>query len=88
MSMNSNSPPILDIPIPKAPDPSANPAAYLRSIHAVRERTRIVYDLAKKDQLKHFHVDMTKLSDTAQYVCSIIKVRVIRALFAQILFLY
>lgn len=87
MSMNSNSPPIVDVPIPKAPDPTTNPAAYLRSIHAVRERTRIVYDLAKKDQLKHFHVDMSKLSDTAQYVCSIIKVRITHALSGRSLFI-
>src|SRR4051812_11454236 len=66
--------PVPDIPIPKAPDPSIDPAGYLRSIHAVRERCRIVFEAAKKNQLKHFNVDITKFSDTASYVVSIIKV--------------
>jgi hypothetical protein len=64
------------IPIPRAPDPQANPAAYLRSIHAVRDRSKIVLEKAKKNQLKHFTVDMSKFPDTASYVVSIIKVRV------------
>lgn len=68
-------PTIPDIPIPRAPDPQTNPAAYLRSIHAVRDRSKIVLEKAKKNQLKHFTVDMTKFPDTASYVVSIIKVR-------------
>lgn len=68
-------PTIPDIPIPKAPDPQTNPAAYLRSIYAVRERSQIVLEKAKKNQLKHFNVDITKFPDTASYVVSIIKVR-------------
>ena len=68
-------PTIPDIPIPRAPDPQANPAAYLRSIHAVRDRSKIVLEKAKKNQLKHFTVDMTKFPDTTSYVVSIIKVR-------------
>jgi hypothetical protein len=63
-----------DVPLPKAPDPTLDPAGYLRSIHAVRERTRLVHEKAKKNQLKHFTVDMSKFSDTAGYVVSIIKV--------------
>lgn len=62
------------VPLPRAPDPNVNPAAYLRSIYAVRERSRHILDLAKKNQLKHFFVDMTKFDETAQYVVSIIKV--------------
>ncbi|KAF2260602.1 hypothetical protein CC78DRAFT_388708 [Lojkania enalia] len=70
----SKSPPSFpDVPLPKAPDPALDPAAYLRSIYAVRERSRLVLEKAKKNQLKHFTVDMTKFSDTAGYVVSIIK---------------
>lgn len=68
-------PTIPDIPIPKAPDPQTNPAAYLRSIYAVRERAKIVLEKAKKNQLKHFNVDMHKFPDVVSYVVSIIKVR-------------
>jgi hypothetical protein len=63
--------------LPKAPDPDADPVAYLRSIHAVRERSSLVLEKAKADQLKHFHVDMSKFSDAASYVVSIIKVCII-----------
>lgn len=68
-------PQIPDVPIPKPPDPWANPVAYLRSIHAVRERSRLVLEKAKRNQLKHFEVDMSKFPETASYVVSIIKVR-------------
>lgn len=64
-----------DIPLPKAPDPTLDPAGYLRSIHAVRERSRLVLDKARKNQLKHFTVDMSKFGDVARFVVSIIKVR-------------
>jgi len=60
--------------LPGAPDPVVDPAAYLRSIYAVRERTRLVLDKAKKDQLKHFQCDMSKFPAAADYVVSIIKV--------------
>ena len=65
---------IPDIYIPPAPDPKKHPAKYLRSIYAVRERSRIVLEKAKKDQLIHFDVDMSKFQDTADYVVSVIKV--------------
>jgi len=67
-------PAIPDVPLPKAPDPTAHPAAYLRSIYAVRQRSKLVFEKAKKNQLKHFTIDMTKFPDTAAYVVSIIKV--------------
>lgn len=66
-----------DVPLPKAPDPSLDPAGYLRSIYAVRERSRLVLEKAKKNQLKHFTVDMSKFGDVASFVVSIIKVRAI-----------
>lgn len=62
------------VPLPKAPDPALNPAAYLRSIFAVRERSKYVLELAKRNKSKHFDVDMTKFGDTARYVVSIINV--------------
>lgn len=68
---------IPEIDIPPAPDPIKNPAQYLRSIYAVRERSTIVLDKAKRDQLNHFDVDMTKFQDTADYVVSIIKVSLV-----------
>jgi hypothetical protein len=66
---------IPDIPLPKAPDPNVNPAGYLRSIYAVRERCSLVLEKAKRNQLRHFTVDMSKFNDTARFVVSIIKVR-------------
>lgn len=64
-----------DVPLPKAPDPTLDPAGYLRSIYAVRERSKLVLEKAKKNQLKHFTVDMSKFGDVASFVVSIIKVR-------------
>ncbi|CAK4017416.1 Hypothetical predicted protein [Lecanosticta acicola] len=62
-----------DVPLPRAPDPNAEPAAYLRSIYAVRERSKLVLEKAKKNQLRHFDVDLSSFSNTAAYVVSIIK---------------
>ncbi|KAF2125363.1 DUF1688-domain-containing protein [Dothidotthia symphoricarpi CBS 119687] len=62
-----------DVPLPKAPDPTLDPAGYLRSIYAVRERTRLVLEKAKKNQLKHFTVDLSKFGDVTSFVCAIIK---------------
>ena len=59
---------------PAAPDPDLDPAGYLRSIHAIRERSNLVVEKAKTNQLHHFDVDANKFSETAQYVVSIIKV--------------
>jgi hypothetical protein len=66
---------IPELPIARPPDPALDPAAYLRSIHAVRERSNIILKKAKKNQLNHFDVDMSKFEATASYVVSIIKVR-------------
>lgn len=62
------------ITLPRAPDPALNPAAYLRSIYAVRERCKYIVEKAKRNQSRHFDVDMTKFGDTARYVVSIINV--------------
>lgn len=58
--------------VPKSPDPNVDPAAYLRSIHAVRERCMIVYEKARKNELNHFDVDWDKLDQTVKWVQGII----------------
>ncbi|KXL45044.1 hypothetical protein M433DRAFT_67607 [Acidomyces richmondensis BFW] len=62
-----------EIPLPRPPDPNLDPAGYLRSIYAVRERSRLVLEKAKRNQLRHFVVDMSKFNDTAKFVVAIIK---------------
>lgn len=69
--------PMPDVPLPKAPDPAVDPAAYLRSIHSVRQRSAEILKKAKTNQLNHFDVDTTKFAETANYVVSIIKVSMI-----------
>lgn len=77
-TMNGSSaalpPPTFNAPLPPPPDPNHDPAAYLRSIYAVRERSKYVHDKAKRNQLVHFDVDSSKFEETAAYVVSIIKV--------------
>ncbi|KAL8799259.1 MAG: hypothetical protein Q9182_006026 [Xanthomendoza sp. 2 TL-2023] len=68
-----SSPLAINIPLPPPPDPSVDPAAYLRTVHAVRARSRIIHQRAKKNQLSHFDVDPSKFGETAAYLVSIIK---------------
>lgn len=68
------SPSALDVTLPAPPDPALDPAAYLRSIYAVRARCQLVYQRAKRNQLVHFDVDGSKFNETANYLVSIIKV--------------
>lgn len=65
---------IPEMPIAKPPDPALDPAAYLRSIHAVRERANVILERAKRNRLNHFDVDLSKFGATASYIVSIIKV--------------
>lgn len=69
--------PLPNNPISKPPDPALDPAAYLRSIHSVRERSRLVMAKAESNQLSHFDVNMDMFENTAKYVVSIIKVRTV-----------
>lgn len=62
-----------NVDLPPAPDPTTKPAAYLRSIQSVRDRSKIVLMRAKSNSLNHFNVDMSKFQETADYVVSIIK---------------
>ena len=68
-------PSIPAVDLPPAPDPQVDASGYLRSIFAVRERSRFVLQAALKNQLTNFTVDMSKFQDVAEYVVSIIKVR-------------
>ncbi|CAK7268803.1 hypothetical protein SEPCBS57363_003277 [Sporothrix epigloea] len=61
------------VDLPRPPDPALDPAGYLRSLNAVRERSRIVSDKALRDELNHFDVDMTKFPDVVSFVGQIIK---------------
>lgn len=60
--------------MPAAPDPNVDPVAYLRSIHSVRDRSKVIMRKAEDRQLSHFDVDYSKFESTAQYIVSIIKV--------------
>ena len=62
-----------NVTIARPPNPNVDPAAYLRSIFAVRERTQLVFAKAKRNALLHFDVDMSKFTETAKYIVSIIK---------------
>jgi hypothetical protein len=62
------------VDLPAAPNPHTDPARYLRSINAVRERSNIVLRKALDNELKHFDVDLSKLDQTVKWVTSIIKV--------------
>ncbi|KAI5461673.1 hypothetical protein BGZ63DRAFT_509102 [Mariannaea sp. PMI_226] len=62
------------IDLPRPPDPQLDPAGYLRSLGAVRERCQIVTDKAMRNDLKHFDVDMNKFPDVVSFVSGIIKV--------------
>ena len=75
---SSTSMSVPEVPLPKAPDPNLDPVAYLRSIHAVRRNSQRIYDEAKKNQLKHFTVNMDELTALGKYVVSIVKVGLLR----------
>ena len=70
------------VAMPKPPDPNVDPAAYLRSIFAVRERTKFITNKAQRNKLNHFDVDMSKWGETAQYVVSIIKVWIVESMWS------
>jgi hypothetical protein len=61
------------VAMPRPPDPQLDPAGYLRSLGAVRERCKIVTAKAYRDELRHFTVDMRKFPDVVSFVSNIIK---------------
>ncbi|KAK9372666.1 uncharacterized protein V1513DRAFT_419598 [Lipomyces chichibuensis] len=50
-----------------------DPASYLRTLPAIRERTRLVMDKAEVNQLTNFDIDFTKFNETVEFVASIIQ---------------
>lgn len=62
------------IDMPRPPDPQLDPAGYLRSLGAVRDRSSILMTKAAKNSLKHFDVDFTKLPDVVAFVSGLIRV--------------
>ncbi|PHH72868.1 hypothetical protein CDD80_4209 [Ophiocordyceps camponoti-rufipedis] len=61
------------VDLPRPPDPQLDPAGYLRSLGAVRERSKLVLSKALENDLNHFTVDMTKLPDVVAFVSRLIK---------------
>lgn len=48
---------------------------YLLSLTAIRERAKIVGDAAQAGKLSHFDLHETRMDDVADFVTSVIKVR-------------
>ena len=44
-----------NVPLPKAPDPNLDPAGYLRSIYAVRERSKLVMGEGEEEPTAALH---------------------------------
>jgi len=61
------------VDLPRPPDPQLDPAGYLKCLPAVRERSKIIFDKAMRDELNHFDVDMSKLPDVVSFVSGLIK---------------
>ena len=47
---------------------------YLLSLRAIRERAKIVGDIAQAGRLNHFNLDRERMDDVADFVTSIIQV--------------
>ncbi|KAL1863166.1 hypothetical protein VTK73DRAFT_6411 [Phialemonium thermophilum] len=74
LSFASTAPPMASrVDLPRPPDPQLDPAGYLRSLQAVRERCSIVTQKARRNELNHFDVDMRKFPDVVSFVSNIIK---------------
>lgn len=73
-SFSPTTPAMPRIDMPRPPDPQLDPAGYLRSLGAVRERSKVVTEKAYRNQLHHFDVDMAKFDDVVAFVSNIIKV--------------
>ncbi|RDA87606.1 hypothetical protein CP532_3966 [Ophiocordyceps camponoti-leonardi (nom. inval.)] len=61
------------VDLPRPPDPQLDPAGYLRSLGAVRERSGLLMQRALNDKLDHFNVDLSKLPDVVAFVSRLIK---------------
>jgi hypothetical protein len=54
--------------VDKLPD-----VAYLRTTEAIRERCRMVFELGRSNQLRHFSIDLGKLPEVVAFVTKIIR---------------
>ncbi|KAL2754830.1 hypothetical protein ACRALDRAFT_2106904 [Sodiomyces alcalophilus JCM 7366] len=72
-SFSPVSPSLIKMDLPRPPDPQLDPAGYLRSLGAVRERSKIILDKALRNELNHFDVDLGKFPDVVSFVSGIIK---------------
>ncbi|KAG6198193.1 hypothetical protein E4U22_008741 [Claviceps purpurea] len=61
------------VDLSRSPDPELDPVGYLRSLGAVRERSRIIFERTTENQLNHFDVDLSKLPDVVNFVAGLIK---------------
>ncbi|POR33795.1 Uracil catabolism protein 4 [Tolypocladium paradoxum] len=61
------------VDLPRPPDPQLDPTGYLRSLGAVRERSKIVTDRALRNELNHFDVDLDRFPDVVSFVSGLIK---------------
>lgn len=69
--------PSLKIPkldLPRPPDPALDPAGYLRSLGAIRDRAKVLMEKAEDNELVHFDVDMNKFPNVVTFVSGLIKV--------------
>ncbi|CAG8547121.1 8888_t:CDS:2 [Funneliformis caledonium] len=53
--------------------PEQEQIKFLKSLQAIRERSRKVYEKAEKNELKHFNLDLSKLQDAVIAVISLMK---------------
>ncbi|KAK2595050.1 hypothetical protein QQS21_007240 [Conoideocrella luteorostrata] len=61
------------VDLPRPPDPQLDPVGYLRSLGAVRERSQIILEKVKSNDLIHFDVDLKKMPDVVNFVAGLIK---------------
>jgi hypothetical protein len=62
------------VDLPRPPDPQLDPVGYLRSLGAVRDRSQLILDKAKRNKLNHFDVDFSKFTNVVTFVSGLIKV--------------
>ena len=84
--LSPKSPPKLPkVDLPRPPDPQLDPAGYLRSIGAVRDRSKVVLAKALHNDLKHFDVDLDRMPDVVSFVSQLIKVCFVHTLVCPLL---
>ncbi|KAM0477510.1 hypothetical protein ACHAPX_005823 [Trichoderma viride] len=64
---------ISKLDLPRPPDPALDPAGYLRSLGAIRDRAKVLLEKAEDNDLVHFDVDMNKFPNVVTFVSGLIK---------------